>query len=494
MNITPDLKQFKRLAKKHNLIILSHKFYCDWLTPVSVYQGLRAGMPGESFLLESVEGREKICRFSFLGFEPLCVFKTKAESVYIDDVCRRMGPGTHPLEELKRLMTAFKPAPLEQLRFFGGFVGYLGYGLVRFWEPVGPRLADDIKAFDAYLILPRYLVIFDHITRQVEILLFVKTGAGGDRDALYKRQAADLEKFCRLVRTVRGLPKLGFCPAPNTFHSNFPKKDFLAAVAQAREYIKAGENIQVVVSQRFSRAFKADPFGVYRYLRLLNPSPYMFFLDFKGVQLAGSSPEMLVRCEDSELVTHPIAGTRKRGKTEAEDEALAKELLADTKERAEHLMLVDLARNDLGRVAASSSVNVPKFMAIEKFSHVMHIVSEVRARLAKGKDMFDAFVSCFPAGTLSGAPKVRAMQIINELEPAERGPYGGAVGYFSFTGDLDTCITIRTVAFKNGKAYVQAGAGIVSDSVPSREYQETLNKAQAQMLAVGYALGDKSRR
>jgi len=490
MNITPDLKQFKKLARNHNLIILSHKFYCDWLTPPAVYQGLRRRMKAESFLLESVEGQEKICRFSFLGFEPLCVFKTKGESVYVDDVCRRMAPGSHPLNELKKLMAALNPAPLEHLRFFGGFVGYLGYGLVRFWEPVGPRLPDDIKAFDAYLILPRYLVIFDHITRQVEILLFVRTGAARGLAALYKRQAADLEKFCRLVQTTCGLSKLEFRQVPNTFSSNFPKQDFLAAVAKAREYIKAGENIQVVPSQRFSRDFKADPFGVYRYLRLLNPSPYMFFLDFKGVQLAGSSPEMLVRCEDKELVTHPIAGTRKRGKTEADDEALAKELLADAKERAEHLMLVDLARNDLGRVAAAKTVNVPKFMTIEKFSHVMHIVSEVRARLAKGKDCFDAFVSCFPAGTLSGAPKVRAMQIINELEPQERGPYGGAVGYFSFTGGLDTCITIRTVVFKNGLAYVQAGGGVVSDSLPEREYQETLNKARAQMLAVGYALGD----
>jgi anthranilate synthase component 1 len=269
--------------------------------------------------------------------------------------------------------------------------------------------------------------------------------------------------------------------------SNLAKRDFVSKIKKAKEYIKEGEIIQTVFSQRFSADFNGKPFNVYRYLRVINPSPYMFYLNLKNIQIAGSSPEMLLRCEKNTLITRPIAGTRKRGKDDIEEKQLEASLLADPKERAEHIMLVDLARNDVGRVSKSASITVPMFMTVEKFSHVMHIVSEVKGQLRKGKDIFAAFQSCFPAGTLSGAPKVRAMQIINELEEEARGIYGGSVGYFSFTNSLDTCIIIRTVVFKNNKAYVQAGAGIVMDSDPFSEYKETVNKAKAQLLAVTLA-------
>jgi anthranilate synthase component 1 len=491
MIIKPDLKEFKKLAKKHNLIVLSHKFYADWLTPLAVYNSLSKVYKGESFLLESVEGQEKICRYSFLGFEPIYTFKSKGRNVYEGaENIHSFETDKDPLSELKKVMGSFKVAPKEHLRFLGGFVGYAGYDIVRFYEPVGRQLPDVLKVFDSYFILPKYLIVFDHISRQIEILVFIKIDQSNNIQQVYAAQAEALEKLFKKIIAPEGLPVLAFKPAEVKFKSNFTKQGFYKAVEKAVGYIDQGENIQVVLSQRLSLDFEADPFAVYRYLRALNPSPYMFYLNFNSVKIAGSSPEMLLRCEDGELVTHPIAGTRKRGADENQDKLLQESLLADQKERAEHIMLVDLARNDLGRVAQDKSVKVTKFMNIEKFSHVMHIVSEVRAKLRKEQDIFSAMASCFPAGTLSGAPKVRAMQIINELETEARGIYGGAVGYFSFTNNLDTAIVIRTVVFKDKKAYIQAGGGVVSDSLPEYEYKETLNKAKAQLLAVKMAVGD----
>ncbi|UCD14789.1 MAG: anthranilate synthase component I [Candidatus Omnitrophota bacterium] len=489
MNINPSLKDFLKLSKKHNLIVFSYKFFSDWLTPLSIYYGLMKDIKAESFLLESVEGQEKVCRFSFLGFMPLCTFKSKDKKIYVKDGVRErvFETGKDPLYELKKIMGRFRAAPLENLRLFGGFVGYLGYDAVRFYEPVGKSKADPLDTFDSYFVLPKFLIIFDHRTWQVEILMFVDLKNTKDLKNVYQRQSAILQDIYKKIVMPHRLPLLDFRSSELKMKSNFKKGDFIAAVKKTKKYIKEGEIIQAVLSQRFSVDFKADPFTAYRYLRILNPSPYMFFLQFKDVKIAGSSPEMLLRCEKEQLITRPIAGTRKRGSCEAEDKKLQESLLADPKEKAEHIMLLDLARNDLGRIAGKGSVEIPIFMTIERFSHVMHIVSEVRAKLRKGEDIFSSLVSCFPAGTVSGAPKVRAMQIINELEPCKRGIYAGCVGYFSFTKSLDTCIIIRTIVFKNNKAYIQAGAGIVSGSVPEREYKETVNKAKAQILALKLA-------
>lgn len=499
MEMTPTFREFVKLSKKHNFIVFSHKFYSDWLTPPSVYYGLRKSYKGESFLLESVEGQEKVCHFSFLGFMPLCTFKTKGKKIYI----RGKEPinfetKRDPLFELKKIMSRFNLASRKKLRFLGGFVGYFGYDMVRFYEDVGKDLPDPVNAYDSYFILPKFLIVFDHLRRQIEIFSFLFLEEKKYLKEIYFREKETLQRIYEKAIVPHKLPalsfsltnvKVGSCENPfsDEVESNFKKKDFLTAVRRAKKYIEEGEIIQTVLSQRFSLNYKADPFTAYRYLRILNPSPYMFYLNFKDVKLCGSSPEMLIRCENKELTTRPIAGTRKRGRNDFEDSQLQDSLLNDPKEKAEHIMLLDLARNDLGHVAKAASVTVPIFMTIEKFSHVMHIVSEVRAKIKESENIFSALVSCFPAGTVSGAPKVRAMQIINELEPEARGVYAGCVGYFSFTKSLDTCIIIRTIVFKNNKAYVQAGAGIVSDSKPLNEYKETINKAKAVILSIRLA-------
>ncbi len=502
MDINPSQKSFFSALKtgKYNLIVFSYKFFTDYLTPVSIYHQVKRHTKGESFLLESVEGEEKISRFSFIGCWPLATFKTKGKNVYID-ICgkkERYVTTRDPLWELRRLMSRFCMWPKENLRFFGGFVGYLGYDVVSFYEPVGQGKADDISTFDSYFILPRFLIVFDHIMHQVEILFFLSVYQGRNLKVEYERAVDSLEKIFKIILRPAYLSPLDFYPQQAKkkmtalrrkmeHTSSFTKDGFVSAVRKAKRYIREGDIIQVVLSQRFKQEFRGDTFLVYRYLRLFNPSPYMYYLDFGDVKIAGSSPEMLLRCEKGELTTRPIAGTRRRGRNEDEDISFEKDLLSDEKERAEHLMLVDLGRNDVGRVAKKGTVRVPIFMKVERFSHVMHIVSEVRGHLAKGEDMFSALKACFPAGTVSGAPKVRAMQIINELEPQRRGIYAGCIGYFSFTKSLDTCIIIRTIIFKNNYAYVQAGAGIVADSQPLREYRETVNKAWAQMLALQLA-------
>ncbi|MBP7089018.1 MAG: anthranilate synthase component I [Candidatus Omnitrophica bacterium] len=486
--ITPNLKDFKKLTKTNNLIVFSRKFFSDGLTPIAVYYKLSKFFKGESFLLESVEGEEKVCHFSFLGFKPLCVFKSKGKKVYLKyEKTVEFAVDKSPLDTLKKITASFKVAPKENLRFFGGFVGYLGYDIIRFYENIGKNLPDSLGDYDAYFILPKFLVIFDHRQQQIELLYFSMIKDKNKASRMYASEKEYFKDFYNRITKPVKLPDLAFSRTKLKMKSNFPKKGFIAAVNKVKQHIKKGDIIQAVISQRFSCNFKADPFMAYRYLRTLNPSPYMFYLNFNDLKLAGSSPEMLLRCEEGTLITHPIAGTRKRGSNEAEDCRLEKELLKDPKERAEHIMLVDLARNDLGRVAKQGSVKVPLFMQVEKFSHVMHIVSEVRAKINNKTDIFTALASCFPAGTVSGAPKIRAMQIINDLEPDKRGIYAGSVGYFSFTNSLDTCIIIRTIIFKNNKAYIQAGAGIVADSKPEKEYQETLNKARAQLVALELA-------
>ncbi len=490
MIVNPSLSEFLKLPLKKNLVVFSYRFHCDWLTPLSIYYNLREYIKGESFLLESVEGEEKISRYSFLGFKPLAVFMSQKNNVwytYHGKKIRKILQRKDPLDELKKLMSKFKVWPKKNLRFFGGFVGYLGYDFVRFCEPIGEELPDRIGTPDCYFILPKYLIIFDHLKREIEILLFSSL-RGKPTPTFYWKELKELKKIVKRISSFKALPLLNLQKKTHLkFKSNFTKRDFIKAVKKVKKYIREGEIIQVVLSQRLEIEFKKDPFLAYRYLRLLNPSPYMYYLDFGRLKIVGASPEMLLRCERQVLTTRPIAGTRRRGRTEEEDKRLEGDLLSDAKERAEHLMLVDLARNDLGRVASSGSVGVPIFMSIERFSHVMHIVSEVQAGLDRRFNIFDALKACFPAGTVSGAPKVRAMQIINELEPDRRGIYAGCVGYFSFTGALDTCIIIRTIVFKEGRAYVQAGAGIVADSKPEREFKEILNKAKAQILALRIA-------
>ncbi len=485
MNIKPSLKEFLKIPKGKNLVVFSCTFSCDYLTPVSLYDNLRRTVKGDGFLLESVEGQEKISRYSFIGAHPLLTFKSFGKKIIIEGITpKQFTTKTDPLSELKKLMDQFRVWPKEHLRFFGGFIGYVGYDYVKFCEPVGTDLPDTIKSPDLHFILPKYLIIFDHVKKEIEVLSFLIL-KGKATKSLYQKELRSLDRLISRITSAGRLKPLELKKKRRyAFKSNFTKKKFTDAVKKAKKLIREGEIIQVVLSQRLRVDFKKDPFMVYRYLRILNPSPYMYYLDFKDTRIAGASPEMLLRCEDKKLITRPIAGTRKRGKDEAEDQRLAKDLLNDPKERAEHIMLVDLSRNDLGRVARKASVEVPVFMKIERFSHVMHIVSETTAILDKKHDMFTALRACFPAGTLSGAPKVRAMQIINDLEPQKRGIYGGAIGYFSFTNALDTCIIIRTVVFKGKKAYVQAGAGIVADSVPEKEYQETLNKAKAQLIAL----------
>jgi anthranilate synthase component 1 len=485
----PDQKEFLRLSKKANLIPVFKKINADLDTPVSAFLKIKEKAK-ESFLLESVEGQEKIARYSFLGVNPSLLFKSKAKSIYIYDRINRkkieFQTKTDPIDEIRKIMQRFKPVKIEELgRFWGGLVGYIGYDMVRFFEDLPDKNPDELNLADSIFIFTDSLIIFDHLQHTINIVANVYLKDKQNPLLLYEEAKRKIDYLEKKLNTPIKISKIKSKDIKRkiTFNSNFKKKDFLVKVKKAKRYIKEGEIIQVVLSQVFKAEIKGiEPFDIYRNLRRINPSPYMYFLDFKEIILIGSSPEMLVRCEEGLIQTRPIAGTRPRGKNEMEDKKLANQLLNNPKEKAEHLMLVDLARNDLGRV--SQKVEVTEFMVLEKYSHVMHIVSEVQAKLDKKKDIFDVLRASFPAGTVSGAPKVRAMQIIEELEPTKRGPYAGCVGYFSFSGNMDTCITIRTIIIKDKFAYIQAGAGIVADSLPSKEYQESLNKAKALMEAI----------
>jgi len=524
---TPNLKEFLKLTNKGNVIPVYKEINADLDTPVSVF--LKIKKDDYAFLLESVEGQEKIARYSFLGSNPSLVFKSKARNIEIiypaKKSCRKFSTKSSPVDEIREVMRGFKSVAVRGLpRFCGGLVGFIGYDTVRFFENIPDKNPDELKVPDAVLILADTLLVFDHVNHNIKIVsnVIIPKGklAAPKRAALYhqavKRIASIQEDFnnpvdeseakrlsqkinLRLPRTkVRDLSevdteplsfpalRLGFSSGECIkFSSNFKKREFENVVREAKKYIKKGDIIQVVPSQRFKLTTDKEPFRVYRALRSLNPSPYMFFLQLKDMYLVAASPEMLVRCEDGIIETRPIAGTRARGKNEREDNQLAKEVMNDEKERAEHLMLVDLGRNDLGRVSRAGSVEVDEFMSVEKYSHVMHLVSDVKGRLDKARyDIYDVLKAVFPAGTVSGSPKIRAMEIIDELENTRRGPYAGCIGYFSFSHNLDTCITIRTVLIKGKYAYIQAGAGIVADSVPEKEYFETVNKAAALMEAI----------
>ncbi len=487
--VTPDRATVLRLFEQGDLVPVYRTLLADLETPVSVY--LKLARPGNpSFLLESVEGGEQVGRYSFLGVDAQALIAVQDNILTLrrDDrvITRPLAPGEDPLHAIEAEMGRFRPVKVEGLpRFVGGAVGYLSYDVVRYFERLPATATDDLHVPDAAFLLTDTLVIFDHAKHQLIIL--ANAHNTGDPDAAYDDAVQRIDAI--LDRLAGPLPLADECAGGDRnerdLRSNVTREQFEANVRAAKEYIAAGDAFQIVLSQRFSRRTCAPPFTVYRALRALNPSPYMFYLRFSDdLALIGASPEMMVRLEDGIATMRPIAGTRPRGRDEAEDEALADELLADEKERAEHVMLVDLGRNDLGRVCDYGTVSVPQMMIVERYSHVMHIVSQVQGRLRAGLNAFDLLRATFPAGTLSGAPKVRAMEIIEELEGTRRGPYGGAVGYFSFDGSMDTCITIRTMLMRGDQVYFQAGAGIVADSDPAREYEETVNKARAVAMAL----------
>lgn len=490
--------QFKELAARGALVPFCRELAVDLETPVSVYLKLRGNGPG--FLLESVERAERIGRYSFLGFHPRRQIIGRGREVRLLDgkraEMRLLAEGEDPLHVVTAELARYRPvAPVHEVLpdvpyFFGGIVGYMGYDLVRFFERLPATASDALNLPDVHLLLTDTLVVFDHVRHRLLTFANVHTPPGSDLDLLYDEAVARLDEIEARVRAP--LPPIPAPPQRNggELRSNMSREQFEAAVRRAKEYIAAGDIFQVVLSQRLSRRTYADPFTIYRALRRINPSPYMFFLELDGeppVHLIGSSPEVLVRLQGREAEVRPIAGTRPRGRDGAEDRALESELLADPKERAEHVMLVDLGRNDLGRVCEFGSVRVPDLFTIERYSHVIHIVSRVTGVLREGLDACDLLRATFPAGTVSGAPKVRAMEIIEELEGVRRGPYAGAVGYFGFNGNMDTCITIRTILMLGETAYLQAGAGIVADSDPTREWEETLHKARALGVAIDMA-------
>ena len=487
---TPDFNQFKKLTNKGNLIPVYREFVADMETPVSAFKSIDGSDFG--FLLESVEGGEKIARYSFIGSNPNIVFSSRGREITLIRDGRKSvyTIDGNPLDELQKLMSQYQLVEVEGLpRFLGGAVGYISYDVIQYIEDIPQQNPDDLKLPEMVFMITDTILIFDHVNHTIKVVSNAHVDA--DPQSAYSDAVKKIDRIVAMLsqplelRTVER-PKM---PSDDEIEvkSNFSKDEFKAAVEKSKEYIRAGDIFQVVLSQRFEMECTSDPLNIYRSLRSVNPSPYMYYLKFGDMYIVGSSPEILVRCEDGVVEVRPIAGTRPRGKNEEEDQQLAEELLADPKERAEHIMLVDLGRNDVGRVCEYGSVHTPELMVIEKYSHVMHIVSDVMGKLTSDKTSYDVFKASFPAGTVSGAPKIRAMEIIEELEKNRRGPYAGAVGYFSFSGNLDTATTIRTIVMAGDKCYVQAGAGIVADSVPETEYEETRSKARGMLKAIKLA-------
>jgi anthranilate synthase component 1 len=484
----PDLETFKNLAEEAGLVPVYREIVADLDTPLTIFAKV-ASRDSHAFLFESLEGGEKWGRYSFIGFDPLMTFTSSQEHMEIKREGKVETRTGNPLQELRNLLASFKAHQAESLpRFFGGLVGYLGYDMVRFMEKL-PDSHTPLDLPDSSFMVPRTVLIHDSFKQKLVIVNCVELGEGDDPAELYEKACNQVDEVA--ARLKQPLP-YDFVESPSGDHeheftSNMDEKSFKEMVQTAKEYILAGDVIQVVLSQRFHTETYLSPFALYRALRHINPSPYLFYIQLGNVIQIGSSPEILVRLENNEIELRPIAGTRHRGKTVVEDRALEEELLADPKERAEHLMLVDLGRNDAGRVAVPGSVEVRDLLVVERYSHVMHIVSGVHGLLADGRDQFDVMSACFPAGTVSGAPKIRAMEIIDELEPERRGPYAGAVGYFGFSGNMDFCITIRTFVMRDSDLWIQAGAGIVADSDPGKEFEETLNKARGLRRAVELA-------
>jgi anthranilate synthase component 1 len=487
--IRPDFREFQRLARHGNLIPVYDVFSADLLTPVSAYLRIAQGAP-YSFLLESVEGGEKIARYTFAGAYPEEVFRYVAGACVMESRDRVVWEERDPVSFLRERMERFQPVRVPGLPpLVAGAIGYFSYDMVRLIERLPKRLRDEIGLYDAMLMFYLGLIAFDHVQHRLWIVRNVYSGGtGGTLRSKYNAAVREIKRTRKLleqpVAAERPRAEPRGKPSAVKVGSNFRRSEYCAAVRKAQQYIRAGDIFQVVLSQRFSAKTKAPPFEIYRELRALNPSPYLFFLQMNDVAVVGSSPEMLVKVQGRDVFYRPIAGTLPRGKDEAEDQRLEKEMLASEKERAEHIMLVDLGRNDLGRVCDYGSIKVEQLMNVERFSHVMHLVSSLRGRLREDVDCFDALMACFPAGTVSGAPKVRAMEIIEELERTRRGIYAGGVLYMDFAGNLDSCIALRTMVIKNGVAYVQAGGGVVADSTPQGEYQESINKSRALLAAL----------
>ena len=487
--LRPDYREFARLARHATLVPVVKSVTADLLTPVSAFLAV-AGNEPEAFLLESVERGEQVGRYTFLGARPYMRVQARGQEITLQRGTRREQRHGSVFEIARELLRQHRPASVPGLPpLTAGAVGYFAYDMVRQLESIGEHAKDDLFLPDCVLMFFDRLLAFDHLRHQIHIIATADVARETPRRA-YDRAVRDISAIEK--KLARGLAG-GFYAKPGArrkslkVHAGTSRRHFLQSVERAKEYIAAGDIFQVVLSQRLDFAPEVAPFDVYRALRTVNPSPYMYFLRMGDTHVLGSSPEMLVRVSGRKLEYRPIAGTHPRGRDEAEDQRLEKEMLADEKERAEHVMLVDLGRNDLGRVSEYGSVKVRELMYVERYSHVMHIVSALEGKLREDLDALDAFAACFPAGTLSGAPKVRAMQIIEELEPVRRGVYGGSVLYADFAGNLDSCIAIRTMLMQGKRAYLQAGAGIVADSDPAREYEECMNKAQAVLRAVEVA-------
>jgi anthranilate synthase component 1 len=498
----PDFERFCRLAEGVDLVPVYRRLVSDSLTPVTAFHKIDAGRC--ACLAESVIGGEKVGRYSFLATHPFLEVEAYGKRVTVNSPSGISASGSpiletrqfesrNPLDELRRRVTTVRAASLPELPpFCSGAVGYAGYDVVRHFERLPNAPEDDRNLPDLAFAFYDQMVVFDHVSKTIVVVVMARVGApDADLRKAYQQACARVDDLVRqLAENPCELQPVDIWTADEPkleYRSNFAQADFEAAVRKCVEYIRAGDIFQVVISQRLELPIRAHPFQMYRALRVVNPSPFMFYVRTPSVVLVGSSPEIMVRVVDGQITTRPLAGTRPRGATDEEDQHLAEELLADPKERAEHVMLVDLGRNDVGRVARYGSIKLSDVMTIERYSHVMHITSNVSGELAPEMTAFDALWACLPAGTVSGAPKVRAMEIIDELEPHRRGPYAGAVGYFDFNGNMDTCIALRTVVVHGGKAYIQAGAGIVADSVPANEWQETLNKARGLLKAIEIA-------
>ena len=489
--IQPDYKTFCRLARQGNLVPVYDAITADLLTPVSAFLRLARGAQ-YAFLLESVEGGEKIARYTFVGANPLEVFRYAKGASIVEGEGRLHWEESNPIEFLRRRIGRYRPVRVPGLPpLVAGAIGYFAYDMVRLVERIPAKARDDVGLDDAVLMFYLGLVAFDHVQHRLWIVRNVFTDSEGSLRAKYNAAVREVAATRRVLERPPEPERRARKAGALHVVSNFRRSAYLAAVRKAKRYIRAGDIFQVVLSQRFAARTSADPFAVYRALRALNPSPYMYFLRLGDVSVVGSSPEMLVKVQGREAFYRPIAGTRPRGGDDKEDHRHEAELAADPKERAEHIMLVDLGRNDLGRVCEYGSVRVEKLMTVERYSHVMHLVSSLRGRLRPEVDCFDALMACFPAGTVSGAPKVRAMEIIDEFEPTHRGIYAGGILYLDFSGNLDSCIAIRTLVAKGGRAYVQAGGGVVADSVPEREFEETVNKSRALLAALEAAHAGK---
>lgn len=497
--ITPSKEEYLRYAQSSTLIPVYKEVIADTETPLSAL--FKLGESPYRYILESVEGGDRLGRYSFVGNTASCVFLSRGNQIEIGRVAPSGRPDRadgrlafttkvgDPLHALRELLSEFKPAPVPGLpRFYGGAVGYLGYDLVRMIHSLPEKKSDPLGLPDSYLIFSDVVLIFDHVQRTLKVV--VNSRPGADPGAAYKHAVAEIERVLTRLREERGAAPFEVSPDPSLsvrFRANMDKEQFISAVKRCQAYIQAGEAEQVVLSQRFETPVSAPPDLLYRVLRTVNPSPYMYYLQLGDIAVVGSSPEVMVRVEEGVASIRPIAGTRPRGASAEEDRRLAAELAADAKEREEHMMLVDLGVRDLTEVCEPGTVEVSDLMSVERYSHVIHLVSNVSGRLKAGEDAFDLLRSTFPAGTVCGAPRKRALEIIEEVEPERRGPYAGAIGYFAYSGNMDSCITIRTAVIHRGRAYVQAGAGIVAASIPENEYMETLNKAKGVLKAIAIA-------